>query len=116
MMNNLSILAQSSAMARHAAERHRVISENIANADTPKYKARDLPVFDPKIATASPTDYERLMRPERIRGLETSPNGNNVAVEDQMTRAVQAQGAHEAALRVYQKSMELLRMSLSGRR
>ena len=116
MINDLSVIAQASAMARHAAERHRLIGENVANADTPKYKARDLPAFNPELATSSASGQAQDLRPMLVRGLETSPNGNNVAVEDQMSRAVEAQAQHEAALRIYQKSMELLRMSLSGRK
>lgn len=116
MMKDLSIIAQASAMARHAAERHRVIAENVANADTPQFKAKDLPEFDPALATQDASGFARIMRPSPIQGLEASPNGNNVSVEDQMTRAVEAQAEHEAAMRIYQKSMELLRMSLSGRR
>ena len=33
------------AAARHATARHRVIAENVANADTPGYRARDLKDF-----------------------------------------------------------------------
>lgn len=121
MLNSIDILKMASAMARHAAERHQVLSQNIANADTNGYKAKDLEPF----AQA----YARMTRQENTAPsaqngpsawrAETvtlpgaaSPNGNNVSIEDQMMRTVETQQQHEAATAIYRKSMNILRMSL----
>lgn len=125
MASDLSILKMASAMAQHAALRHRVIADNLANADTPGFKARDIPAFDPKQAMReakrnsaagqpfAPTTQR--LTPFEVEGLESGPNGNTVKVEQQMVRAVDAQAQHQAALSIYRKSMELLRLSVTGR-
>lgn len=125
MVADLSILKVASAMAQHAAMRHRVLSENMANADTPGFKARDIPAFDPKEALkqarrnaaegqpfASPVDN---LRPFEVETYESSPNGNTVSVQEQMVSATDAQAQHQAALTIYRKSMDLLRLSVTGR-
>ena len=39
----LNVLQLASGLMAHASARQRVIAENVAHADTPGYKARDLP-------------------------------------------------------------------------
>ena len=121
MLNSVEILKMASAMARHAADRHQVISQNIANADTVGYKAKDLEPFA--------ESYARMAA--RVTGAENgapggnawrtelvdvpgvaSPNGNTVSIEDQMMRSVEAQQQHEAATAIYRKTMNIMRMSL----
>ena len=46
MFNNLEILGLAQARARHAAARQAQVATNIANADTPGYRARDVASFD----------------------------------------------------------------------
>ena len=48
---------------------------------------------------------------ETVIGAE-SPNGNSVALEDQMMRAAQTKQSHDMALGVYSKSLDILRTSL----
>ncbi len=119
MIKDLALLKQAGALARHAAARQAVIAENLANADTPGFKARDLPRFDAGLAEAAKTggaDFEaRMKTPSVLKGLEASPNGNTVALEDQMARSVDAQSQHAAALSIYRKTIELLRLSVSTR-
>ncbi len=56
MLNSIDILKMASAMARHAADRHQVISQNIANADTAGYKAKDLQSFADSYARMAARD------------------------------------------------------------
>ena len=119
MFADLKLLNLASAMARHAAARHEVLAENIANADTPGYKAKDLEPF----AAA----YERAVNEEgaaagaqdaqwRIINAPApgamSPNGNSVSLEDQMVKTVEAQQDHDAATAIYKTSLDILRMTL----
>lgn len=118
MIKDLALLRQASALARHAAARHAVVSENLANADTPGFKARDVPRFDADMAAAAANgrfDAQRAAAPSILRGVEASPNGNTVSLEDQMARSVDAQSQHAAALSIYRKTLELLRLSVSAR-
>ncbi|MCL5778908.1 FlgB family protein [Limibaculum sp. FT325] len=123
MMNDLAVLELASSMARHAAQRHKLIAENMANADTPGYRARDLnsfskvvnDTFTPRATRAGHTVFAGLaVRPaEAIEpDLPAEPNGNTVNIEDQTLRAVEAQGQHRLALTVYEKTLDLLRLGL----
>jgi flagellar basal-body rod protein FlgB len=125
-MQQLAIFQLADAVARHAAGRHELVARNIANADTPGYKARDLPAFSAELAQRAAL---RTTRPTHLastnevtfRALEASaadadgPNGNSVALPDQLARGSQARGSYERALAVYGKTMGILKASL-GRR
>ncbi|MEM9724056.1 MAG: flagellar basal body protein [Pseudomonadota bacterium] len=118
-MKDLTILNQASALARHAGRQHAIVAENIANADTPGFKARTLPAFDPKLAedaqNGSLTAARRLMEPTELRTGAAAPNGNTVSLDEQMALSVDAQGQHRAAMAVYRKTLELLRLSVTSR-
>lgn len=92
---NLTLLQLASSLAAHATARQTIISENVAHADTPGYRARDIPDFAetlerPGLAArttrpghmpfgAEAGGYEA--RPVAAFGAET-PNGNSVSIED----------------------------------
>lgn len=114
MSHDLPIFKVASAMARHAATRHETVARNIANADTPGYKAKDIGPFDAQLALRD-ADRAAAPRPQEMRGAAVSPNGNSVALDQQMVMASESKMQHETALAIYKKSMELLRMGL-GRR
>ncbi len=114
MLQNLNILEIASAMARHAVQRHSVIAENIANSDTPGFKAKDLEPFSEAFARVQRSEAADF-RVERITTGEPSPNGNTVSLEDQMARSAGALRDHETAMTIYSKAMTMLRTSI-GRR
>jgi flagellar basal-body rod protein FlgB len=103
-------------MASHAAQRHAVIADNIANADTPNYKAKDLQPFADVFKTALRQGQDIAPQEFRVVELEigdaTSPNGNSVSLEDQMMRSAQTQNDHAMALMVYKKSMTMMKMAI----
>ncbi len=123
---NLSILRLASGLMAHATARQRVISENIAHADTPGYRARDIADFATTL-DGQDAFSARMTRPGHIAfgadpngfdpreatvlGAET-PNGNSVSLEDQMMRAAEVRQSHELAMGVYRKSMDILRASI----
>lgn len=122
MMEDVNILKLASAMARHAAARHNVLSENIANADTVNYKAKDIEPFADAYArtykqAAMSGDGGSSKMPEwRFDTVTTpgvaSPNGNTVSIEDQMMRSIEAQQDHQAATAIYRKAVNIMRMTL----
>lgn len=123
MFENLSAVQLASAMARHAAARHKVIAQNVANADTPGYRARDIKDFTTLVnetftARATRPDHASASRSSErvfesvIVDLPRAPNGNSVNLEDQALRAVQAQGEHRLAVALYGKAMRLFRLGL----
>ena len=116
MLTELKLLDTMSAMSRHAAQRHAVIAENIANADTPGYQAKDITPFSEL--------YNQAMREGRavsgnsaeliLSGGDNamSPNGNSVSLEQQMMLSAQVKGSHDMALAVYKKSLDMMRMAV----
>lgn len=119
MFNDLKILHTASLMARHAVERHSQIAENIANADTPGYKAKDLEPFSQAYARSERTAIENggaAFRAERVATPgAASPNGNTVSLEDQMSRSAATTRDHDTAITIYSKTLSMLRSSLGGR-
>jgi flagellar basal-body rod protein FlgB len=125
----INVLSLASALAAHASARQRLIAENVANADTPGYRARDLadfaatldsqPAFEARTTRpghlafgADPRGFEP--REQAVLGAET-PNGNSVSLEDQMMRAASVRHEHDMALGVYAKSLEILRAAVAKR-
>ena len=122
---------------RHLSDRQRVTSQNIANADTPGYRARELerPDFSDLVeATGGATGARRVARPkvQITSGMsalgaspmghgrvifdrdisETKPDGNNVTLEDQLMRMGQTQADFTALTGLYRKQMGLIRSAL----
>ena len=123
------MLTDFSALAHHASARQQVISENVANADTPGYRARDIAPFG-TFLDGGPGFEAKRTRPEHVAfgsgvegfepelsaafGAET-PNGNSVSLEDQMTRGAEVQQEHGLAIGVYSKSLAILRSVVTSR-
>lgn len=129
MFDRPEVMQVASALAAHAARRQMAIAENVANADTPGYRARDVADFAETYRDAD-QGVLRQTRPghlgasagapdpaliERTGPGHMSPNGNNVSLESEMVAAAEVQRDHDMALTVYRKSLDILRASL-GRR
>ena len=118
----------------YLAERQRLISENVANADTAGFQPRDLKAFNfqAQVAQASsgvtmaqastPSGHMTLHRerrsglgtafkPVEIKDSETTLDGNSVVLEEQMMKMSQARMDYDAAISFYQKSLDILRMA-----
>ena len=124
---NLDVLRLAQALAAHAAQRQSLIASNVANADTPGYRAVDIDTFStayrdgPDVAALKATRSGHLGAVEPALGFRAfeiktigaeSPNGNSVSIEDQMTRAVEARQAHDLAMGVYSKTLDILRLTV----
>jgi len=116
MLKSVNLLDTMSAMAGHAAKRHAVIAENIANADTPGFQAQDIQPFAEifEIAARDKKNIKTLQADVVLMDVNAaaSPNGNTVSLEQQMMHSVQAKGDHDMALAVYRKSLDMMKMAL----
>ena len=115
MFDRLEIFQLAGGLARHSAARQAVVAQNIANADTPGYRARDVEGFE--ATWRNMTDAARMGRAEMPMrtldaGTPASPNGNSVSLEFEMLRGIEAQRAHDRALRVYGSALSILRTSI----
>jgi flagellar basal-body rod protein FlgB len=113
-------------------ERQRVLAENVANSDTPKFKPRDLvePKFDASGASGpggamgtlpmlrtSATHISASGAPEtfdqnRKTGFETRPAGNAVNLEDEMLKVSTNQMDYAAVTSLYTRSLHLLKTAI----
>ncbi|MEM6637764.1 MAG: FlgB family protein [Pseudomonadota bacterium] len=126
MFTDMEILRLAQSLASHAGTRQSVIAQNVANADTPGYRAKTVTDF---AALVTDTHGQmRSSRPGHLSGSSTAnlaevvdgggreaPNGNTVSLEAEMMRAGETRHAHDLALSVYRSSLDILRMSV-GRR
>lgn len=125
MFQDLNIFHTATAMAKHAGLRQSVIAQNIANADTPGFRAKDVAPFE-AVFTASSTGAQRTTRSGHIRQSDTSahasvlkftdaepsPNGNSVSLEEEMLKSVSVSKDHNKALAIYRHGMTVIRTVL----
>lgn len=128
MFTKPEVLTIASSLSAHAAARQALIAENVANADTPGYRAKDIGGFAASYRDALGTEM-RQSRPGHVgndRGFDggadgivslakMSPNGNSVSLESEMVKSAEVEREHNLALAIYGKSLDILRASL-GRR
>jgi len=123
MLPKLELTRMAQALASHAGTRLGVVARNVANADTPGYKAMDLPNFarvfeDTSTAMRASRPGHIGSEPNRITageihaGGSMAPNGNDVSLDLQMMKAVESRKDHEMALAVYRSTSEIIRTSL----
>lgn len=126
MFTDLNVFQMAHAMAKHAGHRQALVSENMANADTPGYAVRDIEPFESAFETGQGTFVSRASRSGRFEPFvsfgghwaefspETpaDPNGNSVSVEEEMFKAVEIKRQHDRALAIYRSSLNILRTGL----
>ena len=125
MYQELSIFQTAAAMSKHAGARQAVVAQNVANADTPGYRARTIPPFT-QVLDQTGSEGMRTSRaghigaaPAGSSGLqselsnaEPSPNGNSVSIEEEMWNSVAVSREHSRSLAIYRHAMTVLRTSL----
>ncbi len=112
--------------------REKLISENVANADTSNFTPKDLQAFDTAKALEGAGPQTGVVRPEMTEAGHLQPknlqsqiqwkvvdtedsqatlSGNKVTLEDEMAKMTNARMDYEAAVGFYQKAMGLLQMA-----
>lgn len=110
--------------------RQSLLSENVANAETPNYRGRDLKPFEldghiggnssasVKIAATRPGHMSTSSRgssgfePRELNSFQITPEGNGVVLEDEMMKVSTNQMDYQAATTLYTRSMKMLRTAL----
>ena len=124
MYQSLTLFQTAEAVARHAGARQALTAQNVANADTPDYRAQMMPSFQ-DIADLPRPSTLRTTRPGHMAGdearfaarvaearSEPSPNGNGVSLEEEMLNAIEIGREHNRALTIYRHTMTVLRTTL----
>jgi flagellar basal-body rod protein FlgB len=110
-------------------QRQDVLSQNVANADTPRYVARDLkPLdFDQLVGATSPgttlmtTNARHIALSASGAGRfedhetpdqESNPNGNAVSLEMEMIKVSDTQAQFQAAANLYAKAVTMMKTAI----
>ena len=124
MNEPLEVTRLARALAVHSGARLALIAENVANADTPGYRARDLPDFSDIFEQSAPS--LRQTRPGHLPAITDSPapiemngiaslDGNTVSLETELVRAAEVRQDHAMALAIYRSTSDIVRSALGSR-
>lgn len=111
--------------------RQTLLAQNVANADTPGYAARDLKPMDfqaeldrqhaPGFAGLAVTDPHHIAAPGsgsmnsadgETTQLETTATGNSVSLEEEMIKVADTQSQYQAASNLYAKAVSMMRTAI----
>ena len=112
-MTDLPVLQALKGKLRFHEARQKVLAENVANAETPGYAARDITAVTSPMHIAAPaigngTPY----RTQKVDGYEVTPDGNAVSLEDQMMKVTSNQMDYQTVTSLYQRSLGLLKTAV----
>lgn len=126
MFASLEVFKMAHAMAVHAGHRQALVAENVANADTPGFRARELPSFSEMYDLSNKTSALKSSREPHLfggdgkfsaRSIEAkavaTSNGNTITIEDQMLQAADVKRQHDRALAIYKSALTILQSSIS---
>lgn len=126
MYQSLELFQTAIAMARHAGASQATVARNIANADTPGFRAQQVTPFkDAYDGTVNgmqrKTRAGHMARDTAIQsginmnsqGSEPAPNGNTVSLEEELLNSVAVSREHNRAIAIYRHTMTVLRSTLS---
>ena len=110
--------------------RQGLLAENVANAETPGYRGRDLAQYDFadrasgfSSATVSTSATQPMhfsvsssessaFGAQRMANFEITPEGNGVTLEDEMMKVSTNMMDYQAATSLYQKSIKILKTAM----
>ncbi|MCH2546994.1 MAG: flagellar basal body rod protein FlgB [Alphaproteobacteria bacterium] len=116
----------------HLSERQDVLSQNIANVDTPGYKPKDLKELEFKdmvrsesnrlqLRATSPDHQSSSQRPAEFRTVkmkttyEHSPMKNHVVVEEQMMKVAETKLQYDMTTNLYKKMSDMFKTAIGNR-
>ncbi len=121
-LNDIPLFAMLKGKLQYENQRQTLVAQNVANADTPDYAPRDLKAFT----------FDQAMQSQgvamvRTNAMDITPapssggaaadsevrlDGNDVVLEDQMMKLTQARMDYDAAVGLYQQSLQLLKTAI----
>jgi flagellar basal-body rod protein FlgB len=132
--NKVSLFGMMKQRLAWLGQRHEVLAQNIANADTPGYRPRDIKPLEFRgmvTRPPAPVGMEKTHgdhlggRPATARAFddavnrrpyETAPAGNAVILEEQMAKVSETSVTHRLTTELYRKHLGMVRTAIGGRR
>jgi flagellar basal-body rod protein FlgB len=123
-----------SARASFLQARHAVLTQNVANADTPRYRPQDLvepdfsAMLERRASGVAPVGLQRTspdhldgmpatgggLHTRQLDGFEVAPAGNAVLIEEQLRLLGSAERGYQLATSVYGKYVGLMRTAIGS--
>lgn len=133
-ITKLAVFQMAKMRMDHSAQRMKVLSQNVANADTPKYQPKDIKDLDFRNLALSQENRVAQVRthaghlkpglpdPGPYREVtnrypyEATPDGNAVVLEEQMREIGSTKHQYGLALELVKKNLSMLRSAARGGR
>ncbi|NQW11426.1 MAG: flagellar basal body rod protein FlgB [Alphaproteobacteria bacterium] len=130
-MSQLSLFRMARQKMGWLGARQSVLSQNIANANTPGYRSKEIEALDfsrelsrIRQINLAGTNGSHLsgtvVKPDhrvdesRLKDVyEVNPDGNSVIMEEQVMKVAENQMQHQLTSSIYKKHMQMMRMALS---
>lgn len=130
--NKLTLFAGMAERMRYLGQRQTIIAQNIANANTPGYHARDMKPMDFANVLAAQNSGVTMARTnpahlggngaafdfavkEKTRGYETTISGNNVVLEEEMQKLGDTSASYEQTTALYKKISDMVKLASGSR-
>ena len=129
-LHNLDVFRISSQKMGWLSERQTVLAQNIANSDTPGYKAKDLrmPDFSSMLnsekgipvaktakghlmGTVARSDF-RIVNEKSRNVYEVNPNENAVVMEEQLMKVNDSNMNYKLVTNIYRKNLSMFKIAL----
>jgi flagellar basal-body rod protein FlgB len=134
-MNDIGLLNALGAKIKYLGKSQEVISQNVANADTPGYRPQQLTDVDfgSLLGRSAGGDHLRLARTAPAHSLppgaapaspgerqqkitfEVAPAGNAVILEEQLVKANAVRMDYDLMVNLYSRNMQMMRTALGQR-
>lgn len=130
MLNDLPLMSFVRDKMKWHQTRQAVLASNVAHADTPNYKPKDLKALtfeqhlpeDQRPQAGMKVTHQRHMsvggtfttqfESDSKLDFEVTPSGNGVVLEDQMAKVAQNQMDYQLATTVYSRSLGIIKMAI----
>lgn len=134
-MNDIGLFNAIGAKIKYLSKAQEVVSQNVANADTPGYRPKELTDVDfgaflGKTGTSDTLQLARTNGEHLLKGgvkpgdskekqqkmtYEVAPAGNAVILEEQLIKANDVRMQHDLMVNLYTRNMQLMRTALGSR-
>lgn len=132
LLKDLTVFSALTRNMEWLSARQKVLAQNIANSDTPGYRAKDIEKMSFRELVRKPggesdgfRTHEAHMRPtgglhsgfkaETVESFDKTPNENNVNLEDEILKVNDARQSYDLAASLYRKHVQMLKMAVGGR-
>lgn len=129
MFENLTLFKMAQRSLDYQAKRQSVLADNVANANTPHFKSKDLSELSFKdllkpdssslqVTQTHPNHMSLDSQSLKVSTLiekrpdETKPDGNEVSLEEQMAKIGDVQGKYTLAINLFMKHVSMLKTAI----